>query len=152
MRATAEDIAERLALLAGVPVEDVTVDRERRRALVVARPLEGATLAAYLELENRIDATEPEWDIRITPPLRPLPDVTFSGEEMTAEGRRALMLADWAQARTGVRVQMRGPDEAISTLRAVLASQQSAMDAEETGAGYGTVTLEWAMTGEGESE
>ncbi|VVT06452.1 TIGR00341 family protein [Erythrobacter sp. EC-HK427] len=151
MRATAEDIAERLALLAGVPVEDVTVDRERRRALVAARPLDGASLAAYQELETRINATEPEWDIRIAPPLRPLPEITFDGENLTAEGRSALLLANWAQARTGVRVVMRGPDDAVANLRAVLASQQSSMAAEETGEGYGTVTLDWDIT-TGESE
>ena len=83
----AENLADRLALLAGVSVGDVTVDRQRRRAVVTARPLAGATMATYFELEQRIDSTEPDWDIRFIPPVRPLPDITFNGEEISTAGR-----------------------------------------------------------------
>jgi uncharacterized hydrophobic protein (TIGR00271 family) len=145
MRQTARTIADRLALLAGVPENDVIVDRDNRRAVVTARPLEGATLSAYRELERRIDATEPDWDIRFIPPILPLPDITFDGENITAEGRRALLLADWAQSRTGVSMVMRGPESAVASVRAILASRQSAMEAETTGSGYGTVALDWTM-------
>ncbi|QZH75844.1 MAG: TIGR00341 family protein [Erythrobacter sp.] len=146
-RARANDIAERLAMLAGVPAEDVTVDRERRRALVSARPLDGASLAAYRELERRIAATEPSWDIRFAPPLRPLPEIVFDGEELTAEGRRALVLATWAQDRVGVPVRLEGPEASIAALRAILAEDDNSMLAEVSGTGYGPVTASWA-TGE----
>ncbi|WAT17484.1 TIGR00341 family protein [Aurantiacibacter sp. MUD11] len=158
--AQAEDIAERLALLAGVPTEAVTVDRERRRALVTARPLDGATLYAYAELERRIDATEPEWDIRLTPPLRPLPAVSFEaaqpaeGEEaadppfvMNAQGRQAVALIAWAQTRVGMPLQITGPADAVGAVRVALSTHSIAAQEVVTGPGYGPVQVTWS-TGE----
>ncbi|GGD65332.1 TIGR00341 family protein [Erythrobacter arachoides] len=155
--AQAEDIAERLALLGGVPVEDVTVDRSRRRALVRARPLDGASLAAYAEIERRIDSTEPEWDIRFIPPLRPLPSVPFEQVEEedgtdasfapTARGRQALALVAWAQSRTGVPVRLSGPADAVAAARAALVEQGAEVVARPQASGYGTVTVAWT-TGE----
>ncbi|WP_340588745.1 TIGR00341 family protein [Erythrobacter alti] len=140
-----EDLADRLALLAGVPVEDVTIDRQRRRAVVTARPLNGATMATYLELERRIDSTEPDWDIRYIPPLRPLPTIAFEGEEPTPAGRRALLLASWAQDRVGVPVRLTGPEGSLSALRALLAAEEVSMRSESTGTGFGNVTVGWAV-------
>ena len=147
----AEVIAERLALLAGVPEEQVTVDRDRRRALVTARPLEGATLAAYAELERRIDATEPEWDIRFEPPALALPSIAF--EEITndvgtswlptAQGRRALALVKWAQSRVGVPVQLLGPEDAVAVVQADLADAGIMANATANARGYGTVQVSW---------
>ena len=145
---TADDIAENLALLAGVSPEDVTIDRGRRRAVVTARPLPGATLAAYLELERRIDATEPEWDIRITPPLRDLPSVTFDGEEPDEAGQRAIALIAWAQGRIGIPITASGPAGSLDGLREALAGRDVEMSESETGSGYGTVQVRWAMQGE----
>ncbi|MDE1467557.1 TIGR00341 family protein [Aurantiacibacter sp. D1-12] len=148
-----ENIADRLALLAGVPTDDVTIDRERRRAIVVARPLAGATMATYRELERRIDATEPEWDIRFTPPLRALPNIAFEqvenaeGETVwrpTAEGRRALALASWAQDRTSIPVRLTGPADSVAALRTILSTDNRSMMEETNGAGHGTVTVSWA--------
>ena len=140
-----EDLADRLALLAGVPHDDVTVDRQRRRAVVTARPLDGATMATYFELERRIDSTEPEWDIRFIPPLRALPEVAFDGEEPTAAGRRSLMLASWAQDRVGVPVRLTGPEGSVAILRAILAADEKAMRAEVTATGHGNVAVGWAV-------
>ena len=157
MAETAENIAERLALLAGVPVDEVTVDRERRRALVTARPLEGATLLAYAELERRIDATEPEWDIRLTPPLRALPTTAFEradGDDEggiqyrpTAAGRQSLALIAWAQNRVGVPVRLSGPADAVAAARALLVDRGVEVTTETTGPGWGDVAARWS-TGE----
>jgi len=153
----AENIADRLALLAGVPVEEVTVDRERRRALVTARPLDGATLTAYAELERRIDALEPQWDIRLTPPLRDLPDVTFElveGEDdepdsyaISAQGTQAVALAAWAQSRVGVPIAITGSPAAVAAVRNAFSHHNIAVNAVERGNGYGPVALEWATQG-----
>lgn len=153
----AEDIADRLALLAGVPVDEVTVDRDRRRALVTARPLDGASLAAYAELERRIDATEPDWDIRFTPPLRPLPQITFEqveGEDgepdsfaLTAQGTQAVALAAWAQSRVGVPIMVTGSAEALAAVRNAFSHHNIAITAQESGNGYGPVALNWAAEG-----
>ena len=153
MAETAENIAERLALLAGVPVEEVTVDRERRRALVTARPLEGATLSAYAELERRIDATEPDWDIRLTPPLRALPTISFERNESededappyraTARGRQALALTAWAQNRVGVPVRLTGPADAAAAARAALLENGTQVVINVQGSGWGDVSASW---------
>ncbi|WP_338242729.1 TIGR00341 family protein [Aurantiacibacter hainanensis] len=157
--AQAQNIAEELSLLAGVPIEEVTVDRERRRALVTARPLDGATMAAYAELERRIDATKPEWDIRLTPPLRALPPITFEqveGEgdapatwELSAQGRNAVELAAWAQSRVGIPITISGPSDAVAAARNAFTFYNLAIAAEERGSGYGPVNVTWA-SGEGE--
>ena len=153
----AEDIADRLALLAGVPVDEVTVDRDRRRALVTARPLDGASLSAYAELERRIDALEPEWDIRLTPPLRPLSRVTFELVEgegdtpdsyaLTTQGTQAVALAAWAQSRVGIPIAISGPADAVAAVRNAFSHHNIAVEARESGNGYGPVTLEWAAGG-----
>ena len=85
----------RLSVIAGVPDREVLVDRERRSAQVVARPLDGATLAAYRELERRLAETEPEWRIALRPPALPLPAVAIEGGEPTEAGRNRLALAIW---------------------------------------------------------
>ena len=155
--AQAQNIAEELSLLAGVPADEVTVDRERRRALVTARPLDGATLAAYAELERRIDATKPEWDIRLTPPLRALPPITFEqveseGEEpprwqLTVQGRAAVELIAWAQNRVGIPITLRGPADSVTATRSAFAAYNTAMEVQETGTGYGPVSVGWSTGG-----
>ncbi|HAU21688.1 MAG TPA: DUF389 domain-containing protein, partial [Erythrobacter sp.] len=95
----AEQLAQRLALVAGVSEEDVVVDRQRRRALVRAQELEGASLNAYRTLEQRIAATEPDWRVEITPPIAPLPYVDFADGEPTEDGMRAIEMTVWASKR-----------------------------------------------------
>ena len=156
-QAQAQNIAEELSLLAGVPADEVTVDRERRRAIVTARPLDGATLAAYAELERRIDATKPEWDIRLTPPLRALPQITFervAGEEgepdtweLSPQGRTAVELIAWAQNRVGIPIEVSGPAEAVSAVRNAFSFYDLSISAREQGSGYGPVEADWATGG-----
>ncbi|MWV28966.1 DUF389 domain-containing protein [Aurantiacibacter rhizosphaerae] len=153
----ARNIADRLSLLAGVPVEEVTVDRDRRRALVTAKPLDGATMDAYAELERRIDATEPEWDIRLTPPVRPLPPITFEqvpaeGDEparwaMTAQGARAVALAAWAQNRLGLPITVSGSAEAVAIVRNAFSHHNLSVTTRESGNGYAPVTVSWSPQG-----
>ncbi len=153
----AENIADRLSLLAGVPVDEVTVDRDRRRALVTARPLDGATMLAYAELERRIDATEPDWDIRLTPPLRALPQVTFSLEEgegdepdsytITPQGAQAVALAAWAQGRVDIPITASGPADAVAAVRNALSHYDVAITEQVSGNGFGPVSLDWSTQG-----
>ncbi|KEO89186.1 membrane protein [Erythrobacter longus] len=108
----AETLATRLALVAGVDEDDVTVDRTRRRATVRARELEGATLAAYRVLEMRIARTEPEWVIELLPPAGDLPDsIPFGEEGPTLEGAQALAVIEWAANRTGLPIVLEGREE-----------------------------------------
>ena len=149
--AQAQSIADRLALFAGVDTEDVTIDRQRRRALVTAQPLEGATLAAYRELEDRVDATEPEWDIRLVPPLRALPGIAFGEADdegriaPSAEGRRALALVAWAQRRIGVPIRVSGTEQQIAAVRDRLIDANVDFEEEPTEEGDGTLDVTWAV-------
>ncbi|MEL7684940.1 TIGR00341 family protein [Citromicrobium bathyomarinum] len=145
-RQQADTIAQRLSILAGVPVDDITIDLQRRRALVTAQPLEGATLGAYRELERRVAATEPDWDIRIVPPLRALPEITFNEEaEPDAGGRRAIGLAIWAQRRIGIPLRLRGPEAQVASVRQALVEAGiqpvDAVGGDETGG----VQPEWLL-------
>ena len=143
----AQSIADRLAILAGVPASDVTIDRQQRRALVNAKPLDGATLAAYRELERRIDATEPEWDIRIIPPLRALPAISFDEEgKLTPAGTRALGLVIWAQRRIGIPISLQGSEAQLEALRKSVAdagidAREDVVDDDDAQ----SVTASWAV-------
>ncbi len=144
-REAAEALAERLALVAGVSPDDVTVDRERRRATVVASPLPGATLAAYAELERRVEAVAGEgWDIRLTPPLRALPQISFTDEEISTAGQESLGLAEWAIQRVGLPVRISGRADAVEAVRLAFAERGITVEAEPGRAGYDTVTLAWS--------
>ena len=138
----AEDLAERLALIAGVSDDEVLVDRQRRIATVAARPLDGASLAAYHELERRISVSEPEWSIRLRPPARPLPSVDYDGEELTEDGARALGLIAWAGQRVGVPIVLGGPKAQVE-LAATRLEERGVTVRRRPGAG-GSVTAAWA--------
>ncbi len=105
-----EALAGRMALAAGVSTGEVLVDPRRRRALVRARPLEGASLATYRALEARIAAGEPEWRVEVIPPPGPLSQaITFSDGAPSEAGRAALALTGWAAQRLGRGVVLTGP-------------------------------------------
>jgi hypothetical protein len=101
-------LAERLSLVAGVPEDQVTIDRQRRRALVRAQVLEGASLDVYRTLEQRIAATEPEWLVQITPPVASLPAIEFVDGEPTESGMRAIELIVWAGQRLDLPIELIG--------------------------------------------
>src|SRR5690606_41376105 len=67
--------------LAGVDRNSIVIDRVARRAVVSAEPLAGATFATYRELEQRAAATMTDWEIRLSPPVLALSEITFDGEE-----------------------------------------------------------------------
>jgi len=140
----ADDLARRLSLVAGVPESDVVIDRQRRRAMVRAEELPGASLASYRQLEMRIAATEPEWSIELLPPPGRLPTIPFDEGEPTEEGRDALALVAWAAKRIDAPVVLAGPD-AQATRAAELLAQQGieATTVRERG----TVYARWGAMG-----
>ena len=135
----AQDLAQRLALVAGVPEDDVTIDRTRRRAMVRAQRLDGASLAAYKALEERIATTEPEWTIELLPPLSDLPSaITFEEVEVevpgddertetkrapTSEGTAALEVVEWAASRFDVAITLVGPAQDAQLAQQILATR-----------------------------
>ncbi len=159
----ADDLAHRLALVAGVPMEEVMIDRQRRRAMVTAGNLEGASLSAYRTLEERIAETEPEWRVEMRPPARALPPIAFArGEpaedgtiaplELTSEGREALDLAMWAAERIDAPLTLSGPAALMDEIEVELQSRSIVVRGRVvTGAasgGEGVVTPRWAAPGD----
>lgn len=138
-------IADRLALIAGVTPETVTVDSTRRRALVNARRLPGATFATYRALEARAADSEPGWEIRLVPPLMPLPDVEFDGEDPSEEGARRLEDAVWAARRMrlpiGVGASRRSQAERVVHRLSEAGVEARIVEAE----GGDSVRLRWLM-------
>ncbi|MEP3049818.1 MAG: TIGR00341 family protein [Erythrobacter sp.] len=122
--AGAQNIAERLSLVAGVPVSDVLVDRTRRRAMVRANRLEGASLAAYRTLEMRIAQAQPDWVIELLPPLAALPSaIAFADGEITPEGSEALAVIAWAGQRFELPIELAGNAEEAALAADILAEQ-----------------------------
>jgi uncharacterized hydrophobic protein (TIGR00271 family) len=142
----ADELAARLALVAGVGEDEVLVDRERRRALVRGGTLEGASLATWRALERRLAATEPDWRIELVPPAGPLPAIAFADGEPTDAGTRALALSGWAARRVGVPLVLTGPD-ADTTRAAAILAEAGVTQVERRPAG-GAVQPSWGTPGE----
>lgn len=98
-------MTDRLALIAGVNPDAVTVDTVHKRAVVRAKPLPDAGLAAYQALEVRAAAMAPGWIIEVEPPVLALPPLDLD-KEGRATSKEALELALWASHRTGMAVDM----------------------------------------------
>ncbi len=140
--ARAENLAQRLALIAGVPAEDVLVDRTRRKAMVRSKRLDGASLSAYRTLEERIAATEPEWTIELLPPMGRLPEtIEFEEGEPTAAGMTSLLVIAWAGQRLDVPVVISGNAE--NAARAAELMAENGLQARVE-ASSGTVRARWA--------
>ncbi len=118
-----DELGARLALLAGVTEEEVLVDQQRRRAVVQAKTLEGASLATYYDLERRIAVTEPEWRIELIPPVRSLPRIYFDKGQPTAEGTKALALTAWSAKRLGTPILLLGTAADTERAQELLAEQ-----------------------------
>jgi len=136
-------LARRLALVAGVTEDELTIDRQRRRAIVRARPLEGASLPTYRELEARIAATEPDWAIEVTPPRLALPQVTFADGAPDEVGTAALELIIWASRRLDMTVEIEGRVEEVEQAQAFLTARGVAVNALDAGR-VGALEARWA--------
>lgn len=135
-----EQLAQQLALVAGVPIQSVLVDREKRRATVTSELLPGANLSAYHELELRIGASVEEWSVELVPPaLAPAP-ISFGEEGPDAAGQRSLRTAIWAAKRLRLPVGVTGA--AANADAVVLSLTEEGVTARRLPGG-GPVTLEW---------
>ncbi len=140
----AEDMAKRLSLVAGVPEADVLVDRQRRKAMVRAKALDGATLATYRILEQRISATEPDWAVEVIPPAAPLPAIAFADGEPTTAGYKALELVAWAAHRIEAPVVLSGQEAEAARAAEILAERGIKPSLER---GNGTLEARWGQLG-----
>lgn len=150
----ANQLAERLALVAGVADSEVTVDRVRRRAIVRAQKLDGAGLSSYYALERRIAATEPDWTIELVPPMGPLPVIQFEAKPAEGDnpavtvpsevGKKALTLTQWAARRLVMPVELSGPEALVAQARNTLETAGVAVRTGAIARRGSSVTPAWA--------
>lgn len=140
--------AERVALIAGVPDDQVLIDRSNRRAMVRAAPLPGANLHAYRALEARLSAIEPTWSISLIPPPLAPPEVVMEGVEPGEAGRDAIATAAWAASRlnlsVGIIARSTAAAERVGDALRAAGADARAVDGTARGA---TVQLEWLAPG-----
>jgi uncharacterized hydrophobic protein (TIGR00271 family) len=127
--ARVQALSNRLSLAAGVSETDVLIDRNRRRALVRARRIEGAPLTVYYTLERRIAASEPDWRIELIPPSAPFPaSIPFTDDGLSQQGREALTVIGWGAQRTDRTVALTGAPDQVETAAEVLREAGVAVD------------------------
>lgn len=97
-------LSKMIALITGVAAEDVTIDRDHRRAVAVAAPLPGATVATYRALEARAAAEAEGWTVTIVPPQGPLPEIAFADNVDTLDdaAKAAIVTSTWAAQRWNI--------------------------------------------------
>jgi hypothetical protein len=130
---TAERIAERLSLVAGVPPERILIDREHRVARVRAVPLPGATMQAYRLLEARAAADEHDWTILLIPPATALPEIPQPHDPPDPEAEAAFDTAVWAYRRLEIPIGVSGPGAAAVVERLRAAGVQARAVAPSSG-------------------
>ena len=116
-------LVDRLATVAGVEKSAVTLDRQNRRALALADPIEGLNTAGYRALEERVAAQSPGWTIALRPPLSTLPDLAVEDDALADRAGESLALIAWAATRTGVPVRLTGRGAALEAAASRLREQ-----------------------------
>ena len=146
-------LRENLALIAGVPVDDVTLDTTKRRAMVGAKPLPGATLASYFALEKRVAEGAKNWTINLQPPAVALPDLTITERGVEEGSARNLDLIVWAARRLNLPLGINGSSADMEVVKQALAAR-SIIVAEEINqvSSSGRVRLRWLAPSENMDE
>lgn len=137
-------LADRLALVAGTARQAVLIDRENRRTVVTARPLDGLTLAGWRQLEGRVAAEAPGWSVAIRPPALPLPSIAVTEGEPTEAGGQSLALITWAAQRVGLPVALQGGGDALAEVAARLRAAGVTV-VEQPGGPADRVEVDWRL-------
>ena len=74
------------------------IDPQARRAVFVAAPTEGVTLAGWRQLEAGFGRNFPDWSVQVVPPAGVLPPVRFAPGEETLAADAATLVRDQAWA------------------------------------------------------
>lgn len=98
-------LSQMLALTAGIPADNVTIDRDHHRAMATAVPLPGAGLSTYRALELRAARDADGWDLALTPPQMAFPVIRFANDSDSLDpaAREAVLTTAWAAARWNIR-------------------------------------------------
>lgn len=138
-------LVHNVALAAGLGRNDVVVDRDQQRVFARARPIDGATLAGYREIERRVAANAPGWRVEITPPLRPLPTVRFDDEDRPDTA--AIDLLAWAARRVSAPIELSGSAQHVAIVRREL-DRRGVSDVREVEGNSAEVHPRWAPPAE----
>ncbi|MEM1131949.1 MAG: DUF389 domain-containing protein [Pseudomonadota bacterium] len=133
-----------MAMVAGVPPENVVVDRTAKRAMVKANSLPGAGLGSYYVLEQRLAAMKPDWTVVIEPPATALPELQLMEDDPLLPEKEGYQLALWAIQRIDAPVAVSGDGPAGRAL--VKRLSEAGIVARYTGGGRaspGRLRLEW---------
>ncbi|AMO73212.1 hypothetical protein AZE99_03880 [Sphingorhabdus sp. M41] len=145
-------LRENLALIAGVSVDDVTLDTSKRRAMVVSKVLTGASLASYYALEQRVAAGAKGWIIRLQPPAIALPELKITDGAVDPASSNDLDLTIWASERIGLPLGISGIAANRAVAREVLkANNISVAQESETAIPGSAVKLRWLAPPESSS-
>lgn len=102
--AEAARVVSLVSLAAGVPNENVTLDRDHRRATAIAVPLAGAGPDTFRILEQRASVAAKDWQVTIVPPLGKLPTIRFANniDMLDSAARDAVLLSVWEAQRWNI--------------------------------------------------
>jgi uncharacterized hydrophobic protein (TIGR00271 family) len=140
---SASRIAERLALVAGVPLDRVMMDRDHRIARVRAAPLPAAGLETYRILEERIVAAETGWTLLLVPPAAAVEDILIPADADETERRAAFETALWAAERLEMPVEISGADAEALAARL----RERGIEAREAQPFAGPTRFSWLRPG-----
>ncbi len=142
-------LRENLALVAGVEQDDVIVDTSKRRAIVMAKPLPGASLQTYYALEQRMVKQMPDWAINIQPPPAILPDLVIAENELTSASKQRLEWISWAALRSPMAMRMTGAKADMDIIASELAKQNLFLaKTEAANSQSGRVKFDWQVAGQ----
>lgn len=129
-----------LAVVAGADQATILVDRDRKRAIVPVRPIPGADLAAYREIERRMSVGTVGWRVELRPPALALPDIAFDGDRPDP---KATALIAWAALRIGAPVELSGSETDVNRAAEALSEAGLRQVVRSAGA-TGRVRAQWA--------
>lgn len=143
-------VAERLALVAGVPPANVVVDRVGHKAVVRAAPIPGADLSVYRTLEQRVAASESGWTVTLVPPVLALPPVPLRDG---AADESALQTVIWAGRRLQMPIGVTGdsPETTSAVVAKLTAAGLSAREVPGTSR-RSMISLRWLTPQEAGAE
>lgn len=139
-------LRESLALVAGVDPDDVVIDSNRRRAIVMAKSLPGASLQTYYTLEQRMSAQMNDWAINIQPPPTALPELVVTEGALTTASKQRMEWIGWAAQRSPMVMTMSGSEEDMDIVARELVRRNLffARDPAE-GNSSGRVLVKWLL-------
>ena len=93
-----EEMQNRLHQAIYFPVQNIQVDVKGSRAIIYAKATKGLTLALLYQAEGELVERFPDWQIKVVPPLQPLPYLYFATGSAILEDEELLKLSylSWA--------------------------------------------------------